>query len=231
MEVIHLKCEDLENFKFGELEINDICVSHLHDKNGENWFDDNAGAYLLGISPKTYRKHVRNIESSSESFAPIMSKTLRVSKTGRPRRYVNFGMITMIAGRSRSDKAMSIVILAGKLLNEKYNQVHGYSQSEDILEQEALVNIQQLKDTSQYYRQLALDSKSDKDFIKYTNLSDEYDAEAKKTYFQRENTSNCVNREKNDIKLNQQGILTEKGKHPVLLPAGQTKLFDFMGGD
>ena len=81
---------------------------------------------MLGISPKTYRKHVNSILNDSENFTHIMSKNLKTGKKGRPRRYVNFGMIIMVAGRSRSDKAMSIVILAGKLLNEKYNQIQGY---------------------------------------------------------------------------------------------------------
>lgn len=119
---------NIDNYKFGELEINDVCVSHLHDKNGENWFDDNAGALLLGITPRAYRKHVNNILNDSEIFGPISTKNLKTGKKGRPKRYVNFGMITMVAGRSRSDKAMSIVILAGNLLNEKYNQVQGYAE-------------------------------------------------------------------------------------------------------
>jgi hypothetical protein len=118
----------IDNYEFGELEINDITVSHLHDKNGENWFDDNAGALLLGISASTYRYHLNNIIESSEGFTDTIVKTLKINKTGHPKRFVNFTIINMIAGRSKSEEAMGIVILAGNLLNEKYNQVKGYTE-------------------------------------------------------------------------------------------------------
>lgn len=115
--------DNIDNYHFGELEINDLTVSHLHDKNGENWFDDNAGASLLGITPRAFRKLVKSVEDNCESFGTASTKTLRVAKTGRPRRFSNFGMIVMTASRSESDKAMGIVVLAGKLLNKKYRGV------------------------------------------------------------------------------------------------------------
>lgn len=118
----------IDNYEFGELEINDITVSHLHDKNGENWFDDNAGALLLGTSLRNYQDHVKNVLDSSESLRANSAKTLKTNKTGRPKRFVNFTIINIVAGRIKSYKAIRIVGLAGELLNEKYNQVQGYTE-------------------------------------------------------------------------------------------------------
>jgi hypothetical protein len=113
-------------YKKEELEINDMIVSHLHDENGVNWFDDNAGALLLGIPFRTYQDNVKKVLDDIGSFRGGVAKTLKINKTGRPKRYVTFRVIIMVAAICMSKEAKRIVYLAGDLLNEKYNQVQGY---------------------------------------------------------------------------------------------------------
>lgn len=180
----------LGEYEVGELEINDICVSHLHDKNGVNWFDDEAGALLLDIPYRTYRDHVKNVLESTKGFCGNTAKTLKINKTGRPKRYVTFRIINMVAGRSKSDKAIRVAFLAGDLLNEKYNQVQGYTEPPtnhiNVFEWECEVEDLQgrLKDTSNGLsvmnkRARILEQNDDKEELKRTqavisDLSNEF---------------------------------------------------------
>ena len=118
---------------------------------------------------------------------------------------------------------MRIVFLAGDLLNEKYNQVQGYTSQQDTFVEDFQKNIDDLLNNSAQERQLALESRTKKERDKHMSLANDLWFEAWKRQSQLRHKNEHDAKMKKDLEKNNQGILTENGKHPVLVSAIQTK--------
>ena len=57
------------------------------------WFNDEAGASLLGIPLRTYQDNVKKVLDNTKGLRGDAAKTLKIHKTGLPKRYVNFFII------------------------------------------------------------------------------------------------------------------------------------------
>lgn len=189
------------------------------------YFDSKNIALMSGVSERTVR---RNCNALVEEYLPYpdlwtnLSKSLYFEKTGkgRPRRFYSHLVVFDFLHRANSPNAMKFRVWANNKTLRKSEQTKS-------LEQDAHETIQHLKEKAREEEQLALDSKTKKEFNIHMDLSDKYLMDAKKREEQLKNENNCRNRLRDELELNKRGILTESTDKPVFLPKDQTTLFDY----
>ena len=213
--------------KYEVLNVNDLEVDFIHLENGENRFDDKGIALLLGIPENLVSQMQRNIDKELGTNPALSRIRLKHPKTGRMRKYSEFSRVLVLAGRTKSDKGLKLVGIAGQLLNEKFNIEAGFTKSNtdnEILA--AQKNIARLHKMEVETTRKAFEAAPNAEYHRLMDEARMYGNERRKRELQLKNLINCKNRMNKEVELNQKGFLTESSEIPELSTTYQSRLIN-----